>query len=226
MKILSWNIWKGTFFDKVLTELEKIDADILCLQEVKIDSNTNQAEKIAEKFGYNKVAFSVFTTDRHTPVYTQSNTILSKKKIESFEKKYLSTLLEYKKDSTTEPRGALKVNIDDFTIICTHLGFSQHLLQPTNLQKKQLTELKKLIPKQKCILAGDFNSGPESEIIKNLEKVIKNTDNSDTPTRNALKDGEGEGRIDYIFVTPDIKFKKFEIIKTDASDHNILTLTL
>lgn len=224
MKLVSWNIWKGTHLEKVVDELGKLNADVICLQEVKEDQ-ANQAEKIAIKLKYNFVYFPIFITDRHTPSYTLGNAILTRYTIANPQHIYLSDLSNYTGNSTAEPRGAIKARIGKYTVICTHLGFSKDLVS-TQIQIAQLNNLLPLLKSSKLILAGDFNSIPDSKIIKKIEEILINSDNSSTPTRNALKEGEEERRIDYIFTSPDIKIKRFKIQQTSASDHNILIATL
>src|SRR3990167_7537341 len=52
IKILSWNIWCGTYLEEVIGFLKTADADIVALQEVSEDERGNISEIIAKKLGY------------------------------------------------------------------------------------------------------------------------------------------------------------------------------
>jgi len=52
IKVLSWNIWCGTYLEEVIKFLKKADADIIALQEVSIDERGNLSEIIAKRLGY------------------------------------------------------------------------------------------------------------------------------------------------------------------------------
>ena len=55
IKVLSWNLWWKfeNYLDRqklIFNELEELDPDILCLQEVWEDSDGSQAKKISDLF--------------------------------------------------------------------------------------------------------------------------------------------------------------------------------
>ena len=55
VKILSWNIWCGTYLDEVTEFLKNANADIIALQEVVEDERGNLVEIIAKELGYKYV---------------------------------------------------------------------------------------------------------------------------------------------------------------------------
>ncbi len=226
MKLLSWNIWKGKNLDRVITTLKDENPDVICLQEVKED-DTNQAKVIAENIGYNYIYCGAYTTERYDPPFTLGNAILTKQEITSQSCLQLSSLTDYQGKSDTEPRGAVICQIDDVTFVSAHIGYPLREIETTDIQKKQLQNLLNATPRKKCVIAGDFNSIPQSDVVKMLEEVYKNTDNSDADTRFETREGKiKKGRIDYIFVTSDIKFASFKITPSQASDHSLLTLEI
>lgn len=226
MKLLSWNIWKGKHLDKVIQTLKSESPDVMCLQEVK-ENDTNQAKVIAENLGYNYFYCGAYTTERYDPTFTLGNAILTKKDITSQSCVQLSSLTDYQGKSDTEPRGAVVCQIDGITFTSAHIGYPLVESETTPIQKKQTQNLLKAIPREKCVIAGDFNSIPQSEVIKMLEEEYMNVDNSDIDTRFEEREGMiKKGRIDYIFVTPDIKFNNFKITPSQASDHSFLTLEI
>jgi exonuclease III len=64
LKILSWNIWCGTYLDEVIKFLKIADSDIIALQEVAEDNRGNISEIIAKELGYKYV----YTTDIDMPL--------------------------------------------------------------------------------------------------------------------------------------------------------------
>ncbi|KAI7826460.1 Endonuclease/exonuclease/phosphatase [Kickxella alabastrina] len=57
LRVVQWNIERGYQLDAIIATLKRLDADILCLQEIDIcnerSGNTNHAEIIAEQLGLN-----------------------------------------------------------------------------------------------------------------------------------------------------------------------------
>jgi len=76
------------------------------------------------------------------------------------------------------------------------------------------------------ILCGDFNLRPDTQSIKKLEQFgLKNLikEHNITSTRTDLYT-KPEKFADYMFVTPDIKVKSFEVPNVPISDHRPLIL--
>lgn len=232
LKVLSWNIWRGGDLDEVIKLLSKVDGDIISLQEVAVIKHINQAEEIARRLGLNWFYCKAFTDDRHdSPSYDLGNAILTKFPVNGSSCHLLSGLdlykqslkfslrSNYKGDSETEPRGAVQVELTAggkiLTIVNTHLAYSKDHKSSKirDIQLDNLLNNPAIKQSSKLILTGDFNSIPESETIKKIESMLINTDkNPAHPTWN-------DKRIDYIFISPDIIVKSFQILNSDASDH-------
>ncbi len=235
IKVITWNIWRGKYLDGVIDFLKSSNADIIGLQEIiedeSLTSRENLAQIIAKSLGYNYVYCKAFTTDRHMPIYDIGNAILSKYEIQNTMCIELSGLSDYKSDSTTEPRNAIKaeitINNRTLTILNTHLAYS-HELKPFELRTKQVEKLIPPIKSQNTILMGDFNSMLENEEMKRIQEVIPNADTSTekqatwsvypTDYKGFIVKGL-EYRIDNIFVSNDIRVVNFAIESSRASDH-------
>ncbi|HSA83708.1 MAG TPA: endonuclease/exonuclease/phosphatase family protein, partial [Patescibacteria group bacterium] len=84
------------------------------------------------------------------------------------------------------------------------------------------------------IFTGDFNLDPENPLIKKINTFAKNLIDENhvittlNPRTHAAKVLFPPGAaVDYIFVTPDITVKKFDVLKNeDLSDHFGLTAEL
>jgi len=231
MKLLTWNIWKGRHLDGVIDLLKKESPDIIALQEIKEIDGKNQARIIAETLGYEYIYCKSFRTDRHTPLYDLGNAVLSKFPITSTACHFLSKMDKYENSSKTEPRTAVEVNISykgrSLRVIATHLGYSDNF-GDSEIRMYQLDNLLKIIGDKECVLLGDFNSLPNSRVVSQLEEKLQNVDQDITEmSYTNMKDPEKKQyRIDYIFLDKSIPFQNFRIIKTDASDHNTLSIEI
>ena len=231
LKVLSWNIWHGKYLDKIIEFIKKNDPDIIALQEVnESDVLENIAKQIAGKLNYKYVFCSAIETDRHETKYRMGNAILSKFEIAKSNCHFLSSNEMYKGNAETEPRVALEatVKIDGQTlrVISVHLAYSPGF-RSSEMRNLQVQNLIKLLPGEKTILMGDFNSHPDGEAVIEVSKLMKNTDkNLDKPTWTMYSfDFEGFAetklahRIDYIFTSPDVKVQSFKVEDSDGSDH-------
>ncbi len=231
---MTWNIWHGKYLREIMDYLQTEKPDVIGMQEVieqqREGKQFNLAEYLANELGYNFAYFMAFHTDRHTPEYDQGNAILSKFPITLSEVIELSSLADYEGSAVTEPRVAVqaKISINNikFNFFNTHLGYS-HGFAESEIRDRQVKKLISLLPTEKTILLGDFNSLPESNTVKSIAKILESADkdlNEKTwsiyPTnyRGFKVDGL-EYRIDYIFTSQDIKVLNTRLGDTKASDH-------
>lgn len=237
IKVLSWNIWGGYFVDLpgVISLLKKENADIVALQEVK-SNGENQGKIIAKELGINFYDFRVFTTDRHDPSFSLGNSLLSKSEFVSTESIFLSDISDYQKDWETEPRGLVKAEInpggDNLTVSNVHLAYSKDFA-PSGMRTKQVKNLMNSVDPIRSILIGDFNSLPDSPEIKFIQTKFENSDPNLNKKTWRVRDKEDpdrklkpKHRIDYVFVSPDIKVIDFRVLGDYSSDHFPITATL
>lgn len=117
-----------------------------------------------------------------------------------------------------------KVTRKDFFFFNVHFDHQgvQARQESGKLMAKKIKEIAKNSP---VICTGDFNSTPETEQIKAMQTVLKDSyEVTEQPpygpvgTFNAFKfDAPMKNRIDYIFVTPGIRVLKYGVL-TDAKD--------
>lgn len=196
MKLISYNIHVGmdefrrfTLF-QLIKYLKEQDADIICLQEV-LYYQFNLMKLLLKMDG-------IFGLHVNNKKMRFGICILSKRKI--IESNHF--LLSSKK----EQRGLLSINSTDLLIINTHLGLD------SDERKLQISEILDFA-KGKCdniIICGDFNEKninlfSYNDIAKYLSKDMK-------PTFNKY-------RIDYIFMSKNIKPKYYDVDEVFYSDH-------
>ena len=229
LKLLSWNIWCGTYLDEVIEFLRTANADIIALQEVANDDRGNISEIIAKELGYKYV----YTTDidmplKYLPSYEKDddgtikmgNAILSKYEIVNSKE---HNLIENK--SRTVLEASVKIEDKMLNIFSVHL---RHTCQKQlDFQDLQAENLLKLLPKENTIVMGDFNSLPESGVIEKVNNTLHNTEiGSNTPTWSVYREGCTSclvdkiiHKLDYIYTTKDIETSSFVVHASKASDH-------
>jgi len=229
LKILSWNIWCGTYLDEVIEFLRTVDADIIALQEVAEDSRGNISEIIAKELEYKYV----YTTDidmplKYLPNYKEDderiikmgNAVLSKYEI--VDSKEHQLILN---KARTVIEANIKIEDKILNVFSIHLRHTHQ--KQLDFQDLQAENLLKLLSKENTVVMGDFNSLPESSVIKKFNESLQNTEiGSNTPTWSVYKEGCTEclidkiiHKLDYIFITKDLITSSFEVYESKASDH-------
>lgn len=209
VKIVTYNIHSGvdkdmfpTLFD-IIEFLKHSDADIICLQEVNESAKVGfQVSSLKEELGMNAhFGANVVNLNNNYGLVTYT-----KYKIISQNHVYLS--------SENEQRGLLHTVVDirgkKVNIINVHLSTNK---EENKIQQKELQNFVKKLGDETYIIAGDFNSS-EVSVVGNSIDVAKSLDKSNTLTFSL-----GIERIDYIFVSPDIKTIDYKVLIKKMSDH-------
>ena len=237
IKVLQWNIWYQENVENILKTLKKIDADILCLQEVTTDSTYNPnldvpkyfSEELNLNYFYKKAQGWRLKGNKRA----MGNAIFSKFPIT---RKYFKFIQE----PTTRPNSLgynegriyieveLEINNSKLTVGTTHMSFNPWF-EVTKNKKNQTKILVNIMEKKSSdfIFTGDFNSTPDLYPIKQFLKILKNAGPElDKNTFSKIPWNDGgfevnglEYRIDYIFCTLDIKVLSSKIVESKYSDH-------
>lgn len=202
MKIITYNIHKGMniYNENTLIEmipfLKKINAEIICLQEVLESIHF----KILKQLNIN--GYFLKTVELNDDNYGIA--IYYKKRINYVKSVYLK--------SQKEQRGfihiQLVINNKIINIINTHLGLSEYI------RKLQINEIYNYTKKlnQRVIICGDFNE--RDIVIKNYYDlaVLFRLENIETfqPSKS---------RIDYIFISKKLKPVEYNVELINLSDH-------
>ncbi len=218
IKILSWNIWVGGDFAQWKEFLDAADADIVGLQEVKDDDPERDVIGYLTNQGYRHVFARTEQIWDGKP-FRHGPALFSKLPIARSE-----TYLLDKKDQRAAARVDIKIGDVTFHVFSTHLIHTHQA--PSSQQEAQVAELIKLLPSDHVIVMGDFNATPESAAIRAMRKILIDTDPADTPTWSVHPEGCAkcdpqaiDTRLDYIFVSKDMKTDSFRVGQSRASDH-------
>lgn len=217
MKIMTFNILhcmnyitKKIDFKEFAKEIKECDADIIGLNEVRskgfIKDYSDQLKKLSELTGYNYYFGKAISVGGLAPY---GNGLMAKDEIASPETVKIPDPTKKTGTEMYESRCVIKAKFRDYTVIVTHMGLNRD--ERENAVKTILS----LAEEKKCIIMGDFNCTPDAEELKPLfDKFIC----SDTDTLTFPSD-KPRIKIDYIFVSKDIKIKSVMTSENIVSDH-------
>ncbi|MDO5479243.1 MAG: endonuclease/exonuclease/phosphatase family protein [Clostridia bacterium] len=118
------------------------------------------------------------------------------------------------KTSTHETRCLLKITLEGgIKVLVTHFGLNDD--EKENAVKTVLENLEN----EKCILMGDFNVTPDDEFLTPIKERMTDTADAFSAPLLSFPSDEPRIKIDYIFVSQDIKVISADIPAIIASDH-------
>lgn len=180
VRIVTYNIHKCVGLDRRLSPerivkvLGETDADIIALQEVLCNSNSNEREHQAEFIAQELKMNYSFGKNRNIKKGQYGNVILSRLDIEESEKFDISI-------KKREPRGCLRTRIKlnrtkSIEFFNLHLGtsFFERRRQVHKLLANHVLDKKQFVGKR--IIAGDFNEWTKGITTKLFEKRFKRID--------------------------------------------------
>jgi endonuclease/exonuclease/phosphatase family metal-dependent hydrolase len=174
LRVLSWNLWWrfGPWQARqpaIIETLRRIDADVLCLQEVwETREGKSQAAMIADALGYRHVYAAGLGLD--IAPESLGNAIVSRWPITGARALTLPA-----PEGLDEMRGVLRADIDGpqgpFEVFCTHLNWR---LDQSHVRQEQVASICRFIAETRegrtfpPILCGDFNAEPDAAEIRQL----------------------------------------------------------
>lgn len=223
MKIMTFNVQHcaeyttGEInFDIMAETIKKCKAEIVGINEIYGNwadrGNENQPEILANLTGLNNFYFAKAIDVNGNNAY--GNALLSKYEIVNAEIIHIPDPVPDPNKSNYESRCILKAKLENsLTIMAVHFGLNE------DEQQNAVKTILENMESEKCILMGDLNVEPESEILKPIrEKFVDAADVFENPLMSFPSD-KPNCKIDYIFVTPDIEVLKADIPAIVASDH-------
>lgn len=191
-----------------------VDADVVGLNEIRgvgRDAGYDaQTDILAELAGYPYHHFS--EAIKFEGVNPYGNGLLSRERIVKLETLPIPAPEIKSGSDWYEDRMLTKATLGSgLTVMTVHVGLNR---DEKELAVKTILEN---IESKKCILMGDFNMDPDDTLIDKIREKLRDTGMgagektfpSDAPMR----------RIDYIFVSPDIKVLRTETPALVVSDH-------
>lgn len=243
MKIIQLNIWHGKLGDSAIQFLNDEQPDIVCLQEasqiqgptygmvVSLDIIQRQAD----------LAYAVFApTFSHQLMgqkCTFGNAILSKFPLDRQETVFTSEAYRDEFDASQNDHNIRNLQIVNARLpngkqltIANHHGYNT---QDPSGNEQTLEATKKLAvhlaayPKLPLILCADLNISPDSpamQPLNNLALTNLTVKHGIKKTLSSVHKLDLNIACDYIFVSPDIKVRRFSTSDAIVSDHKPLIL--
>ena len=233
LKILQWNIWHKEKVENIIKLIEEVNADILCFQELTIGSIYNDKQDISKLIA-KKINFEYNFALAHKYDNNQlvGNGIFSRFQIiknSNFIIANAKNSHDYSSDGRICAVSKIKINSEkNITIATAHSSYSHKFIE----NEEKLKEVEKLVNyfkknTEKLVFTGDLNITPNTKSIKQIEKQLvhcgpdykKPTWTTKPFSYKGFKEDKLKWRLDYAFVTKDIKILSSKIIKTEYSDH-------
>ena len=234
IKIMTWNVLYKERIQNIRSLVKKIDPDIFCCQELtesKLFNKANIVKEISKDFlahYYEPTSIKGVKGEE----LNLGNGVFAKFPIIRRRKFAVwqgdNTPLGNAEESRIYVEAPLKVDNKKLVVGTTHLSFAPYFKVEAGrkLEADRLLEEVKQ-HKSQYIITGDFNSTPDTYTIKKLEKLFKSAGPPHgEPTFTTIpfeylgfKVTGLDWRIDYIFITPDIRVVSSKIVNTEFSDH-------
>ena len=223
MKIMSFNtqhclnfVEKKIDFDIMAKAITELSADVVGLNEMRDAGSdpeyTAQVEKLSELTGMKYYYFAKAIDVKGKGPY--GNGILSKLPILKAEVIPIPDPEIRIEGKYYESRCILRAELEGgITVLVTHFG-----LNPDE-QENAVKTVSASLADNKCILMGDFNVEPSNSVLAPIRSKMRDTAELFDSDKKSFPSDAPEIKIDYIFVTPDIKVVSADIPPVVASDH-------
>lgn len=214
-------------FDIMTDTIRKCGADIIGLQEMfnkgETEDFTEQTAVLANKLGF--YCYFAEATRLEKGKYPYGVGILSRYPILEAETVTVPDPEVRTGTRYYETRCVLKAKLDvtgGLKVFVSHFG-----LNPDEQENAVQTIINNL-PKEKCVLLGDFNVRPENAVLNPIrERLYDTAEKFDEPKLSFPSDNP-RCKIDYIFTTHDLRVLSADIPAIVSSDHrpHIATIEL
>lgn len=223
--VLTYNIRHGKGMDdqqdlsRIKTVLADSQGQLIGLQEVDGENSVRAQYVNQSEFLANALQMSAHFSPAFNSPFLYGNTVLS-----SFPVLQKDSVImpKYSEDSEARSLAITQVMIQEqpVTFISTHLGLAEEeRADQVEIILQYLTQITNPV-----IVVGDWNAEPNSlAYTKITEKLVDVAElyGKAEPTfpASSVIEEEDKKRIDYIFVSPEIRVEKVEVIHSQASDH-------
>lgn len=201
MRVLAYNVQScRAGVDRVADVIRRIGPDAAALNEVR----RGHARRLARLTGLHVT----FGETLRRPRY--GNAVLSKQRPTALRSARFTVV------PPAEPRGMVAVTlVSGLVVAAVHLGLSRE--ERDRQSSELLAAVEGATP---LIVAGDFNERPGGPAVQllgaHLRDSFDGTDAQEDPTFPAT---DPRIRIDYVFVSPDIRVVSAAVLQDVASDH-------
>lgn len=225
MKIMSFNtqhclgyIEKKIDFELMAKTIVESGADIIGLNEMRgegeVADYTDQTKRLSELTGIENYYFAkaIDVGGKKAPY---GNALLSKYPIESVRTIPVPDPNPRMANGRYyESRCLLKATLScGITVLVIHFG-----LNPDEQENAVRTVIENM-ESERCVLMGDFNVTPDNSVLSPIRERMIDAATLFDGEKLSFPSDAPDRKIDYIFVTPDLKLVSADIPATVASDH-------
>ena len=203
-------------FQIMADEIKKYDPDIVGLNEIR-DKGSHfeyeaQTKILSDLTGLKNFYFAKAIEFEGNNPY--GNGFLSKIPIVSAETIIVPDPEPKAYDDYYETRCLLKAKLENgFTVLVIHFGLNR------DEQINAVETVVKNLEDEKCILMGDFNVEPDSDVLIPIKEKMKDTVCKADGASFTYPADNPDRKIDYIFVSRDIEVISSKVSDSVASDH-------
>lgn len=231
IKIMSYNtqhclnfLTQQIDFDLIADTIKNCGAEIIGLQEIRGEGTredyVDQIKILSEKTGLYYYFAEAIKVEGSNPY---GNAILSKYPIKNVENIAIPDPEVKKYKDGYEARCILKAEIDvagGLNVLVSHFGLNK------DEQKNAVATVSENLQDEKCVLMGDFNMKPKNRILKPIKEKLYDTAEKFERKKLSYPSDKPKVKIDYIFVSEDLRVTSADIPEIISSDHRPHTATL
>lgn len=210
-------------FDAVAQVILDLGADVVGLNEIRGEGPhpdyTAQTEALAERTG---MPYFYFAEALQLPHGRYGNAILSRIPILHAETVMIPDPITPRvKSRTYETRCVLRAELEGgITVLVTHFG-----LNPDEKENAAATVLSQLT-ERRCVLMGDFNVLPDSTVLEDIRARMRDSADVCSQPLLSFPSNRPDRKIDYLFVSPDVRVCDAAVPQIVVSDHCPYVATL
>lgn len=204
-------------YDIIVNTIAQCGADVVGLQEI-LDEGTDpafkaQAKILAERLGFYYYFAKAIDFGENNPY---GIALISRYPILSAEVVFIPDPPVRKYDGYYETRVLLKTVIDvagGLNVLVSHFG-----LNPDEQENAVQTVIPNL-PENRCVFMGDLNMEPDNPILAPIMQRLYDTAQLFSSPKLSFPSDAPRMKIDYIFVSEDLKVESADIPEIVSSDH-------
>jgi endonuclease/exonuclease/phosphatase family metal-dependent hydrolase len=204
-------------YDIIVNTIAQCGADVVGLQEI-LDEGTDpafkaQAKILAERLGFYYYFAKAIDFGENNPY---GIALISRYPILSAEVVFIPDPPVRKYDGYYETRVLLKTVIDvagGLNVLVSHFG-----LNPDEQENAVQTVIPNL-PGNRCVFMGDLNMEPDNPILAPIMQKLYDTAQLFSSPKLSFPSDAPRMKIDYIFVSEDLKVESADIPEIVSSDH-------
>lgn len=239
MRVVQWNVWYREDIARVWETLRALEPDVVCLQELTAGGNHNGGRDtflyLQEQSGWDgHVGVAQRTRKPDGSMGFQMNGILTRLPVVARREMFVQDEGDLDPKVGYDAEGRLYVEVaveyrgQVWQVGTVHMSYTDGFVVTPAKQRETRRLVEEVGPyRQRYILTGDLNVEPGSFTLQELERVLVHAGPDYAVKSWTTKPFSYRGfeattldwRLDYAFVSRDVKVQRAEMVDTPYSDH-------